>query len=634
MKRKLLYALLAFVFTASTAILSACSSAESNGGHMHSLVHHVPIAATCELAGNIEYWSCAGCGKYFSDENAVKEIETAVIPATGHSWSEWETLYPVSCTQNGSESRSCSVCYAYETRTVQASGHDYSDTWKSDEKTHWKECNNCDDKKEIAEHSYTGDSCSVCGYTITYTDALAFTLSDNGSYYIVTGRGNADEAYIFVPAQFAGKPVKSIGVSAFENDAALTDIYLPESVEAIADYAFYGCPNLASVKMQDGLKTIGVQAFKNCESLQDIEISGKLNAVGQRAFENCNALKNVYIRDIAAWCAIQFGGEAPEPSSFDYPFPSNPLSYAQNLYIDNELTTNIIIPKNVTTITGFAFIGFQGAYSVEIGENVETIGDYAFFYCKNLSYVDIGNAVIEIGNYAFYLCNSLINILIPDNVIKIKDSSFSNCQNLEIVSIGEKVEIIETSAFRFCRSLITVTIPNNVQYIGSYAFEGCALKSITLPNSITNIEQGTFAQCHSLTNIIIHDNITSIGDYTFSSCSSLRSVNISNNVTSIGNGVFANCFSLTSITIPSSVTTIGNNAFFGCSSLQNITIPGSVTTIGESAFGDCTSLTEAYFADPYGWRQGYVSGEIIPAEQLSDPQTAAELLKNKNYLEK
>lgn len=40
----------------------------------HSLVHHEAIDATYEKDGNIEYWSCSNCDKYFSDEDGNEEI--------------------------------------------------------------------------------------------------------------------------------------------------------------------------------------------------------------------------------------------------------------------------------------------------------------------------------------------------------------------------------------------------------------------------------------------------------------------------------------------------------------------------------------------------------------------------------
>ena len=68
------------------------------------------------------------------------------------------------------------------------------------------------------------------------------------------------------------------------------------------------------------------------------------------------------------------------------------------------------------------------------------------------------------------------------------------------------------------------------------------------------------------------------------------SVTIPEGVTTIGEGAFANCTSLESIILPEGVTTIEESAFEGCNSLESITLPEGVTTIGEGAFSSCTSL--------------------------------------------
>jgi hypothetical protein len=63
-------------------------------------------------------------------------------------------------------------------------------------------------------------------------------------------------------------------------------------------------------------------------------------------------------------------------------------------------------------------------------------------------------------------------------------------------------------------------------------------------------------------------------------------------VTEIKNGVFYDCPSLTSITIPNSVTSIGEYAFYGCTGLTSITIPSNVTFIGRDAFKRCTNIRQ------------------------------------------
>ena len=117
---------------------------------------------------------------------------------------------------------------------------------------------------------------------------------------------------------------------------------------------------------------------------------------------------------------------------------------------------------------------------------------------------------------------------------------------------------------------------------------------MTIPNSVTSIEDWTFFRCSSLKSVTIPDNVTSIGDYAFAGCG-LRNVTIGNSVTSIDSYAFVGCSSLTSVTIPDSVTSIGYRAFEGCSSLTSVTIPDSVISIYNNAFRGCTSLKRITF---------------------------------------
>ena len=128
--------------------------------------------------------------------------------------------------------------------------------------------------------------------------------------------------------------------------------------------------------------------------------------------------------------------------------------------------------------------------------------------------------------------------------------------------------------------------------VGESCFEGnTSVTSITIPDSVTSIEDYAFYNCTSLPSITIPDSVTSIGFGTFANCTSFTSVTIPDSVTSIGEYAFYNCTSLTSVTIPDSVTSIGERAFMDCTSLTSVTIPDSVTSIGERAFMNCTSLT-------------------------------------------
>lgn len=127
------------------------------------------------------------------------------------------------------------------------------------------------------------------------------------------------------------------------------------------------------------------------------------------------------------------------------------------------------------------------------------------------------------------------------------------------------------SAFSDCTTLATISIPKSVSVIEDHGFQGCSgLTDITIPESVTVIESGAFAECKSLTTITLPNGIKLIDTDTFWLCESLKEINIPNSVTTISDGAFGHCFSLTSVTIPESVTEIGYQAFWNCISLLEV----------------------------------------------------------------
>ena len=83
-----------------------------------------------------------------------------------------------------------------------------------------------------------------------------------------------------------------------------------------------------------------------------------------------------------------------------------------------------------------------------------------------------------------------------------------------------------------------------------------------------------FSDCSNLTNVTIPDSVTSIENWAFYKCSSLKSVTIPNSMTSIGTEAFSYCSILTSVTIGNGVTSIGDWAFYGCRGLTSVTFLG------------------------------------------------------------
>ena len=172
-----------------------------------------------------------------------------------------------------------------------------------------------------------------------------------------------------------------------------TSIELAEGTLGIAGGAFYNCSSLTSVTIPDGVTSIGGSAFSSCRSLTSVTIPNSVTSIGSYAFNGCSSLTSVHISDIAAWCNIKFGSSE-----------SNPLYYAEHLYMNGKEITELVIPDGVTSIGEDAFCNCSNLTSVTIPDGVTSIGDNTFFGCSNLTSVTIPNSVTSIGWDAFFHC--------------------------------------------------------------------------------------------------------------------------------------------------------------------------------------------------------------------------------------
>ncbi len=80
--------------------------------HSHKMNHINKVAASCTEAGNIEYWKCSDCGKYFTDANGINEIlsEDIVIDPVGHTPVVDIAVAPTTEQTGLTEGSHCSVC--------------------------------------------------------------------------------------------------------------------------------------------------------------------------------------------------------------------------------------------------------------------------------------------------------------------------------------------------------------------------------------------------------------------------------------------------------------------------------------------------------------------------------------------
>lgn len=279
----------------------------------------------------------------------------------------------------------------------------------------------------------------------------------------------------------------------------------------------------------------------------------------------------------------------------------------------------IVLPNTIKTIGKYAFCDCPLLLTINIPSSVTSIGEDAFGYtglsiflrasiAEHTSVYYSGTfkqwCQIKLDNYYsspfllfanhYFNGSKLPATLTASNFDGLKTIPKYSCAALfgvTSISLPSSITSIEEGAFYSCTSLTSIDVPSSVTSIGAGAFINCYnLQSFTIPYSVTSISDSAFCSCESLTTISIPSAVTSIGDGAFENCTNLQTVTISSSVKSIGDYAFSSCESLSTISIPSSVTSIGKYAFKDCSNLETITLSSSLSSIKEGTFSGCEKI--------------------------------------------
>jgi len=233
----------------------------------------------------------------------------------------------------------------------------------------------------------------------TMFNTISRTSDDNngagykeGHYYDAKNLG----ILLYTPQLFESKTL-------YKNHSfsLLTEINIPEGIDAIGINAFYFCKKLKSVKLPNTIKEIKSQAFFSCSNLENINLPESIQILGYACFSGCKKLKN------------------------------------------------ISLPKNLDILERRAFCACESLKEITIPNNITIIKDSLFILCSGLETINLPNNLIGIERYAFYDCTNLNNVVFPESLKYVEEDAFKNCTNLKNVIMANNIEKIGFGAFPY-----------------------------------------------------------------------------------------------------------------------------------------------------------------------------------------
>lgn len=203
-----------------------------------------------------------------------------------------------------------------------------------------------------------------------------------------------------------------------------TEFVVPDTVETIGSYAFYGCKNLNKITLPQSVKRIEEYAFNGCTYLSTINVTDSVEYIGGYAFTNSG-----YYNDRANWDngflylnTLLIAAEKKKVAT-DCKLYSKTTLVASNVFYSFDITS-ISFNDNLKYINDSAFQGCSKIKSINLPESLLTIGKYAFRSCGAVESLTLNYGLTGIGWYAFDGLKKITEIYIPETVTQLSPDAF------------------------------------------------------------------------------------------------------------------------------------------------------------------------------------------------------------------
>lgn len=400
-----------------------------------------------------------------------------------------------------------------------------------------------------------------------------------------------------------------------QSDAVTVSIR--QGTTVIAEEAFINRVNLAAIVVPDGVSYIGSNAFKNCSALSQIEIPKSVRDIVANAFDGTKWYEDrkhemIYINDLLYRVPAEIIVQSEQPTGSLRDKDAAELAKSgvatqiipyTDVIVQGETTTictlafantpvqKVQLPSTLTTIRYGAFQNCTALKQITLPKSMTFIEGGAFQNCSALTSISVPQNVTYLGASAFSGCTSLTSATLPQTITRISSGLFENCSSLTTVQASSALTSIGSRAFAETSALSSFTFPQTLTAVGAESFTGSGIVTANLPQSVTYLGAGAFADCTKLVYAQVPAAIQAIRERTFRNCTELKNVSIPEGIRYIGAATFQNDVSLQTVDFAQSLLTICDNAFEGSGVGEGLVLPSALRTIGSRAFAGCMRLT-------------------------------------------
>lgn len=256
--------------------------------HVHTMIFHDTVAATCTEAGSASYYTCSECCKVFWDADGKQEIdisETYLRPL-GHDWATNFTIdIPATKTSTGEMSLHCKRCNERSRITEIPELTDNNDSDDPDFDLPNQNNNNPGNGQSVNKNN-------------TAAPKVGTVFTVKGLRYRIANRNVRTRTCTVTCLGYDKKYLKNKKKGSVTLSIPAKIAYGKYScmVTAIGNKAFYGCKALKCVSTGSNVLSIGSKAFSGCKALKKVTILKKTKKIEASAFAECSSLRTITIK--------------------------------------------------------------------------------------------------------------------------------------------------------------------------------------------------------------------------------------------------------------------------------------------------------------------------------------------------